>query len=133
MTKYSTAVFFAVHYGIFHFVYAVFLLVGNNIEKPQWGSDNNMEIFYVNIALFLFVHVFSYYYHRSRDQSTPNIGSVMVAPYIRIIPMHLSLMLLFLLPFLAPIFLAIKTIVDCLVHICIHASQNLPSEEANVN
>ena len=41
---------------------------------------------------FVLNHLYSYRYHRALDrQGTPNIGTMMFTPYVRIIPMHLTI------------------------------------------
>jgi hypothetical protein len=45
------------------------------------------------ILAFYFNHRFSYHYHRERDRDVPNIGTLMLFPYVRIIPMNLMILL----------------------------------------
>jgi len=81
-----TAGFFLIHYGGFHLGYFLFLYFP---EQPQTGIPT------VGIALciliFLVNHAFSYWHNRKRDMNRkPNIGTLMFAPYVRIIPMHIT-------------------------------------------
>lgn len=84
-TNVSVAVFFALHYGFFHFIYAVFL----GVDFPD-----SAKIGYVLLSggVFFVTHLYSFLHNRSRDQRKMNIGRVMFFPYIRIIPMHLTIM-----------------------------------------
>jgi hypothetical protein len=86
-TQRQTAVFFALHYGIFHLAYLVFLVA-------ETGTEGGFPVFGVVlcIGVFLLNHRFSYRYNREQEQDrVPNIGSIMFFPYIRIIPMHLMI------------------------------------------
>ncbi|MGB5540411.1 MAG: DUF6498-containing protein [Gammaproteobacteria bacterium] len=88
-TRRQTAVFFALHYGIFHIGYLVFLLDDAHLEGDValLGVVLCILVFYVN-------HRFSWRYHRAREaERVPNIGSIMFFPYLRIIPMHLIIVL----------------------------------------
>ena len=88
-TKVQVAFFFAFHYGFFHFIYFMFLVV------PP-GSDASPELdawFWLCAAAFVVNHFWSYRYNRDIDRmGTPNIGTLMFTPYLRIIPMHLTIL-----------------------------------------
>jgi hypothetical protein len=115
-TKKSTASFFGLHYGFFHFIYGVFLLqdlTGVNLQYVLFGGF----IFFVD-------HLFSFKYNQKRDErKIQNIGRLMFFPYARIIPMHLVILAsgvfasgtasLFL-------FLVLKTAADVVMHIVEH-------------
>ena len=120
-TQRQTAVFFALHYGIFHLGYLVFL----SVDTKAAGS---FPVFYVLVCIGVFYlnHWFSYRYNRELEQDrVPNIGSIMFFPYIRIIPMHLMIVagvsvfggstgaLI--------IFLLLKTAADAAMHFVEHA------------
>jgi hypothetical protein len=84
-TKWRLAGFFALHYGFFHFVYLLFLIGfsrGEPLFTPWiWACS----------AAFALNHLWSYRYNRDHDrQGTPNIGTLMMTPYLRIVPMHLT-------------------------------------------
>jgi hypothetical protein len=125
-TKWRVAGFFVLHYGSFHLVYLIFLLVFALI-KP----DSSIPFVGIGLCLLAFLgsHAFSFWHNRERDRSrTPNIGSVMAFPYCRVIPMHLtiifggfvgpdsSLALLF--------FLVLKTVADVVMHMVEHADRD---------
>ena len=120
-TQRQTAVFFALHYGIFHLVYLSFLGADTNVAGgfPLFNVLVCIGVFYLN-------HWFSYRYNREQEQErVPNIGNIMFFPYIRIIPMHLMIIAGF--TFLGSstraliIFLLMKTAADVAMHIIEHA------------
>jgi hypothetical protein len=105
-TRRQTWMFFNVHYGFFHFGYLIFLLafsagaMETGSEMPadlgtleglsQW---NALWIAATAIG-FLVSHGQSHREHVDADlRGTPNIGTLMFVPYIRIIPMHLTIIL----------------------------------------
>jgi hypothetical protein len=120
-TQRKVAVFFALHYGFFHFAYMVFLATetGATGPFPSFSIVVCILVFYIN-------HRFSYRYHQPREQGrVPNIGSIMFFPYIRIIPMHLMIVAGGTLAggsqgaLLA--FLLLKTAADVAMHVIEHA------------
>ena len=120
-TQRQTAVFFALHYGIFHLVYLGFLGADANVAGgfPLFNVLVCIGVFYLN-------HWFSYRYNREQEQDrVPNIGNIMFFPYIRIIPMHLMIIAGF--TFLGSstrtliIFLLMKTAADVAMHVIGHA------------
>lgn len=83
-TKRQVAAFFALHYGLFHVVYLVFLATD--------GAPLFVPGFWACTAVFAVNHLWSYRYNRDLDrQGTPNIGTLMFTPYLRIVPMHLTI------------------------------------------
>jgi cation transport ATPase len=84
-TRRSTANFFAMHYGMFHLVYAIFLLM---LTTPA------ADWLWIAIAVvaFAFNHASSFRRFREADrQGRPNIGALMFLPYLRVLPMHLMI------------------------------------------
>ncbi len=119
-TQKGMAGFFLVHYGLFHVVYFVFLY---SREQPLPGLP------VIGIALcilvFLVNHGVSYWHNRQRDMNRkPNIGTVMLFPYARIIPMHLTI--IFGSNFAKGstgtlvLFLVLKTLADVIMHMVEH-------------
>jgi hypothetical protein len=108
------ALFFAAHYGLFHFVYLVFL-VGNPEQPAPLDAA-----FWMCAAAFAVNHMWSYRYHRDMDRrGTPNIGTLMFTPYLRILPMHLTILFGAWLSGGAGallLFGALKTIADVTMH-----------------
>ena len=120
-TQRQVAGFFALHYGFFHFVYLGFLLT-----ETEGPATFPLFTVLLCIVVFYFNHRFSYHYNREREQErVPNIGSLMFFPYVRIIPMHLTLIAGGSIvggglgPLLA--FLLLKTSADVAMHIIEHA------------
>ena len=85
-TKRKTAFFFLFHFGFFHFGYLIFIFAENT-----GGSPLGLGLLICTVA-FAINHFFSYRYHREVDVSgTPNIGTLMFTPYLRVVPMHLTI------------------------------------------
>jgi len=117
-TKRQVAAFFSLHYGFFHAGYLVFLLADlrGGQPFPAW--------FWVCTAGFAANHLWSYRYNRDLDrQGTPNIGTLMFTPYIRIVPMHLTIIFGGLLAHTNAgllLFGALKTVADVVMHAVEH-------------
>lgn len=112
-TKLKVAGFFALHFSFFHLFYIGFMLAGDYGE-PRLGVD-----LLICCAAFAANHAYSYFYHRARDRTgTPNIGKLMFAPYIRIVPMHLTIIIGSLLSgaFGVFVFGVLKTVADAFLH-----------------
>jgi hypothetical protein len=126
--KTKTASFFAVHYGFFHFVYLVFLGTDASdfIKSLEGEKSLTYELCWILFAVagFLLSHWFSFRKNVEADLAhRPNIGTIMFLPYLRIIPMHLTIiiggaissggwMLIF--------FMSLKTAADYFMHIAEH-------------
>jgi hypothetical protein len=121
--KIGISAFFAVHYGIFHVVYLVFIYVFESILNPR-GSFEMSEI-YPGLALFAAYYLYDMIMTRRRDEETPNIMIIMIRPYARIVPMHLTILfggwIIFMVgekaaAVLVPIFMTLKAVVEVLSH-----------------
>lgn len=126
-TKISTAIFFLIHYGFFHLVYGVFLATFPTImneTKPD-GS------FYLLFSSIVFLINYGYDFYKEQNTVTneiPNLGTVMFMPYLRIIPMHLTIILGGLIVaagsfarldtslFVILVLMGLKTFVDLITH-----------------
>jgi len=130
-TKIYIAFFFAFHYGFFHFGYLSFLISFMG-EKGMSIMSEIYPLLLIGIIFFL-NHLFSFWYNRKEPEGRkPNIGKIMLFPYIRIIPMHLAIMAygaftifsriagfeLYLIPLV--LFLVLKTFSDLAMHIAEH-------------
>jgi len=120
-TRRQTAAFFALHYGMFHFGYLVFLFSDARMH-------GGVPVFAVALCIlvFYFSHRFSWHYNREREAGrVPNIGNIMFFPYLRIIPMHLIIVLGGLYAgngvMALVVFLLLKTAADVAMHIIGHA------------
>lgn len=117
-TKRFTAIFFAFHYGFFHAVYLVFIIV-----EAEDGPLLDAGLLICSAA-FMVNHYYSYRYNRHQDRKgTPNIGTLMFTPYLRIVPMHLTIVFgaTQLLSTLGMLFFGgLKTVADVAMHYVEH-------------
>lgn len=116
-TKRSTAFFFLLHYGLFHFVYAIFLFTGKFGGALEERIIFDSKTIFIAAGIFFVNHLFSFIYNKPRDTKKQNIGTLMFYPYARILPMHLIIMFGFIFGGGAILFfLIIKTIADMIMH-----------------
>lgn len=118
--KRGVAVFFAIHYGFFHFVYALFLW--SELPLNTLVAHDRM-LMILCVMAFVLSHGYSLQHNRRADfrQKKPNLGTLMMYPYLRVVPMHLAILLgeiagdgrLFL-------FLGLKAIADAGMHMVEH-------------
>ena len=121
-TQTFMAKFFAMHYGGFHFIYLVFIL-----SDERNAFDGNLFFLTLCVLVFLVNHYYSFTEYREQDANRkPNIGNIMYFPYLRILPMHLTIIvggafssagtgvLLF--------FLILKMLADVLMHRIEHSA-----------
>ena len=121
--KRSTVAFFTFHYGLFHFGYLVFLI---EMARPELSRLGWIALV-ASIIGFAVNHQFSFIANRERDSKrVPNLGKMMMFPYLRIIPMHLTIILGF--QFIQKgasslallLFLLLKTFSDVAMHVIEH-------------
>jgi hypothetical protein len=87
--------FFIVHYGLFHFVYMMFLAF-MPITALEWGQ---IPFVILTGMLFLFSHGASFFEHAVKSNEKTklsssweeDIGPIFVKPYKRIVPMHITI------------------------------------------
>jgi hypothetical protein len=137
-TQRQTANFFAVHYGGFHFVYLFFLLGFSfgadpsgmiTVTNENTGAQSlvyvgrvaaaDVPFLFALGASFWLTHRESFREHVAADLARrPNIGTLMVVPYARVLPMHLTIILGMFLGASGGIWLfgLLKTIADVLMH-----------------
>ncbi len=114
------AAFFAVHYGVFHLVYLIFILVatGGDVGEPLG--------ILACLAGFLVHHALSLRHNLKSDaEGLPSLKGLLWQPYPRIIPMHAMILTGVLFwqdagPLAILIFGTLKTIADVLMHIHAH-------------
>lgn len=101
------AFFFLIHYGIFHFVYGVFLLTGY-----RTGVNNKLVL--LTAGIFLIESTWQFIRRRFTPENGPvNVGKLFFVPYLRVIPMHFMILLPSLLGVgSSVIFLVLKTVAD---------------------
>ena len=120
-TAIQTAAFFALHYGFFHFGYLVFLLAGaggGRIDARAVPSVVTATI------VFALAHSYSLWRNHGRDfrDRKPNLGALMFYPYVRILPMHLTIIFGSMIAHAAlPLFVLLKTGADGGMHLIEHA------------
>lgn len=126
--KISTAIFFLFHYGFFHFIYSVFL---GAFSSMGFAGNRGVSTEFILLSgiIFLINYGIEFINEKKRlDEETPNLGTIMFAPYARIIPMHLTIILGGFIGTMGSIFSAdtnlaviillmgIKTFVDLVTH-----------------
>jgi hypothetical protein len=117
--KQGIAIFFALHYGFFHFGYLIFLIVFTLIS----GESLNVPAILILSFIFFANHLYSYQYNQNRDaKKVKNLGYMMLWPYLRVIPMHMAIVLGFALQssFGLILFLALKAVFDWIMHLTEH-------------
>ena len=91
--KVGIAVFFLFHYGFFHFVYAVFLLTFITMAEISSGGID-MTFILITSLVFFVNYLGEFIFNFKRDQQTvQSLPKLMMSPYKRIIPMHLTIIL----------------------------------------
>lgn len=124
-TRRKVWTFFLLHYGFFHLVYFMFLGVFSGgrmlAEAPEATGVDPWAPFWIGATLvgFLISHGQSHREHVAADlKGTPNIGTRMFVPYIRIVPMHLTIIFGAMLggTFGLLLFAGLKTAADVVMH-----------------
>jgi len=135
-TRYGTvamAGFFALHYGLFHYGYLTFIdIFAISAGQPPWTQPGVL----LACGVFFANHLYSFLYYRLRERDAPvtadTVKEIVVAPYARIIPMHITIIVggfasLLLgaigfdaTPLILVLFLGLKTYVDVRMHIQKH-------------
>ena len=125
--------FFAFHYGIFHFGYLAFIgAFAFFAGPPPWTQPAVL----LTCGVFVANHLYSFLYHRMRDPYAPvtagTVKEIFVAPYARIIPMHITIIAggfatiilgavgFDATPLILVLFLGLKTYVDVRMHVSKH-------------
>lgn len=127
-TAISSAIFFLFHYGFFHLIYAVFLGGFSEFSNASGSSAGN-KFLLLSAGMFFISYLIEFINSRKEQaDELPNIGAIMFAPYARIIPMHLTIILGGFIGAAGSIFstntnlsiivlfIGIKTVVDLITH-----------------
>ena len=131
-TKKSISKMFAFIYGFFHIVYAFFLVVFSLFPESAALSLKTGEIWFVlaTAATFFVNHSISFFYYSNKQQKQ-NIGPAVFQPFMRILPMHITiifgamLVMSGILQYLVVIlFFSIKIAADVAMHALEHAEQS---------
>lgn len=111
--KRSTATFFALHFGAFHAGYCVFLVT----EHPVGGLRDMLVLIACGVSFVLSQRQTHATQHAADLRGTPNLGTLMFTPYLRVVPMHLAIILGASAtgPFALLLFTALKTASDLLL------------------
>jgi hypothetical protein len=127
-TKISTGIFFLFHYGFFHFVYAMFIGGFSEIGKTSTSGSMHNYLWFTSLVFFVSYLIEYIQSFRNPPEEIPNLGAVMFAPYLRIIPMHITIVLGGFIGMIGSLlnvginfsiiilFVGIKTFVDLLTH-----------------
>ena len=128
--QYILAVFFFIHYGLFHLAYYDFI-INEGIFGPVFFSDPGI---WVSCGILFASHLYSFLFYRTRErQGEEYVNDAFMAPYFRIVPMHLIIgfgaMIILLLGILGitstlpvlVLFLLLKTAADLAMHLWKHA------------
>jgi len=106
-------IFFLFHYGIFHFVYLIFLFVDFKISNTNFSYVGMAAVVIFLQQVIQFVQNKVKFANRSR-----NIASMFFTPYLRIVPMHLTILLPKFLGWTPGLtFLILKTVFDVIGHL----------------
>jgi len=102
--------FFLFHYGIFHLVYLVFLFADFRL------SDTNFSYLKLALGGVVLQQIIHFTQNKIKYAQQPgNIGSMFFTPYLRIVPMHLTILLPKFLGWTPALtFLILKTVFDIL-------------------
>ena len=126
--KISTGIFFLLHYGFFHFVYAMFLGGLSGITRTSSSGAKPDYLLFTSLIFFISYLIEYIQSTRTPPEEIPNLGVIMFAPYFRIIPMHMTIILGGFLSMLGSffsvdinyaiivLFVGIKTFVDLVTH-----------------
>jgi hypothetical protein len=119
-TKLKVAGFFTLHYGFFHVVYLVFILAA----MTRGRVDVNVPFVLYGAALFAGTDLAALALHWNAETRGRNIGQVMFAPYLRIVPMHLAIIFGGFVNYhpgvTLGLFQGLKTIADVFTHLVQH-------------
>lgn len=131
--RFFQAGFFTVHYGIFHLVYAVFLLsfsAGASLQNAEafeiLAGIRPMFSWEVVLAALLFFlqNLFQFLSELPQLKRERDADSLMFRPYVRILPMHLTIIFgaVFLTTgqghgFVLALFMGLKSAADLYMHL----------------
>ncbi len=112
MSSGCSATFFAFHYGTFHLVYFVFLVVRND-------GPVDFMLLKVSIFIIMLAELMEFIRKKQVAKTQPmNEGFIFFLPYLRIIPMHLMILGAAFGKFSdITLFLVLKTIADVVMHL----------------
>ena len=132
------AIFFSVHYGIFHFVYLIFLYFFSTSEISgfHFRQPDYVGIAFIS-ALFFINHFYSFLknYVVEKKYIGSSTNQIFLEPYKRIFPMHLIIIAAGFFSAIVPsaeipliiMFLLLKSLADLKSHQILNQSDIRPS------
>ncbi|MFT7140866.1 MAG: hypothetical protein ACI9B8_003298 [Sulfitobacter sp.] len=122
-----TIIFFICHFGLF--ILGYFALLDDALGLPMPFSADVIAA----CLVFFASHVFSLLYHffYRREYQVVTAGAMMMQPYIRLIPMHISILLVISIMTsptsrgFAIALLILKPLVDAMTHVAVHVGLGL--------
>jgi hypothetical protein len=141
VTGFSLKAFFALHFGIFHSVYFVFLSVMTFMMPAHTFDKKYFLAGMLFMALNTFISTQSHYKSDIQNSKTDNfVDNLFKIPYLRVFPMHLFIMAGFaLIVFYKEaismhivffIFLLAKTVADISMHVVVNKTWQGPRPKA---
>lgn len=127
--KFFMSTFFVFHYGIFHLVYFIFIVVfgATGMFDGGFRDIGSVTVWGVTISgvfittlIFFVNHLISFITNREETQGKVNMGMMMIYPYARIIPMHLTIIFGAMFQFPLELFMGLKTAADVAMHLQEH-------------
>ncbi|MCW5908255.1 MAG: hypothetical protein KIS94_10370 [Chitinophagales bacterium] len=109
------ALFFAFHYGIFHFVYIIFLYGITDSKEPF-----DFGLFKISVGAFFLDQLWGFIRAKQWEKTNQtNPGTLFFLPYLRIVPMHLTILLPGFLKAFShlTVFLVLKTLADTITYL----------------
>lgn len=123
------SIFFVLHYGLFHAGYFVFLYA-------ELGDLSRVDMLGILACIVIFAlnHRFSFHQNLEKDlRRKPHILTIMIFPYARILPMHVTIIFGNQSPSKTAgtlvLFLSLKTFADLIMHLIEHRGNSQPTEE----
>lgn len=105
-TKGCLAFFFLFHYGMFHVIYSVFIMIKQGMPEMKILAIAMVAFLMESLILFRRKKIYE------RDHVV-NVGALIFLPYVRIVPMHLVILVpVFFNISPSIVFLLLKTIAD---------------------
>ena len=116
--------FFLFHYGFFHLVYSIFLFA-----FVKTGGSFDFNFFIISILIFFMTLLIEFIRKKTKYAKVPgDVGRMFILPYLRIIPMHLTILLPAFLGVSAfTLFLVLKTLVDAVFYLITAKQYNVLS------
>jgi hypothetical protein len=133
--KYFMSSFFILHYGMFHFVYLIFIIVFGTTGMFRGGFQDigsltlwgiTISGVFITTLIFFVNHLISFMVNREETQGKVNMGMMMIYPYARIIPMHLTIIFGVMFQFPLELFMGLKTVADVAMHLQEHKKKIVP-------